>query len=234
MVSVFLTLTFLAHQTLISADAVFRTFYRRMVSRQRLLEWETAAEAEVETHKRRFVDLLLNLTPAVALIVGVAVYFSHRHALPIALPILLLWACSKPVSFWLNRPPRPLHQNVSGRDRRFLRRVALHIWRYYAAFSTEEHNWLIPDNVQEEPARVAARISPTNLGFLLNARQVACEFGYLTVPQFVEQTVRTMETVSRVCRKNAAISTTGTARAPWSRTCRVSSPPSTAATWRPR
>ena len=32
MVSVFLTLTFLAHQTLISVDAVLRTFYRRMVS----------------------------------------------------------------------------------------------------------------------------------------------------------------------------------------------------------
>ena len=45
--SVFLTLTFLAHQTLLSADAVLRTFYRRMVSRQRLLEWETAAEAEM-------------------------------------------------------------------------------------------------------------------------------------------------------------------------------------------
>ncbi len=33
MVNVFLTLTFLAHQALISADAVFRTFYRRLVSR---------------------------------------------------------------------------------------------------------------------------------------------------------------------------------------------------------
>ncbi|MGB8887869.1 MAG: glucoamylase family protein [Candidatus Korobacteraceae bacterium] len=198
MVSVFLTLTFLAHQTLISADAVFRTFYRRLISRQRLLEWETAAEAEAETGKRRFVDALLNWTPAVALIVGVVVYLAHRHALPIALPILALWACSKPVSFWLNRPPRPLHQNVSPTDRRFLRRVALHIWRYFATFSNQEHNWLIPDNVQEEPARIAARISPTNLGFLLNARQVACEFGYLTVPQFVEQTVRTMETVERL------------------------------------
>jgi len=47
MVSEFLTLTFLAHQTLLSADAVLRTFYRRIVSRQRLLQWETAAEAEM-------------------------------------------------------------------------------------------------------------------------------------------------------------------------------------------
>ena len=195
MVSVFLTLTFLAHQTMISADAVFRTFYRRLVSKQRLLEWETAAEAEVETGKRRFVDALLNWTPVIALIVGLADYFAHRHALPVAMPILLLWAFSKPVSFWLNRPPRPLHQHASARDRRFLRHIALYIWRYFATFSNEEHNWLIPDNVQEEPAKIAARISPTNLGFLLNARQVACELGYLTVPQFVEQTTRTLETV---------------------------------------
>jgi len=198
MVSVFLTLTFLAHQTLISADAVFRTFYRRMVSRQRLLEWETAAEAELVTGKRTFVDVLLNWTPAVALIVGVIVYLSHRHAIYDALPILLLWAFSKPVSAWLNRPPRPAQKTVTAQDQRFLRRAALYIWRYYATFSTAEHNWLIPDNVQEEPARIAARLSPTNLGFLFNARQAAVEFGYLTTPEFVQQNLRTLETVARL------------------------------------
>jgi len=198
MVSVFLTLTFLAHQALISIDAVFRTFYRRMISRQRLLQWETAAEAELVTSKRTFVDVLLNWTPAVALVVGVIVYYAHRHALPEALPILFLWAISKPVSLWLNRPPRPLHRNVTVQDQRFLRRAAIHIWRYYAEYSTAEHNCLIPDNVQQEPARIAARLSPTNLGFLFNARQVACEFGYLTVLAFVQLTLRTLDTVARL------------------------------------
>ena len=47
-------------------------------------------------------------------------------------------------------------------------------------------------------AKVAPRISPTNLGFLFNARQAACEFGYLTVPEFAEQTLRTLETVSEM------------------------------------
>ena len=196
MVSVVLTLTFLAHQTLISIDAVFRTFYRRLISRQRLLQWETAAEAELVISKRTFVDVLLNWTPAVALVVGVIVHYSHRHALPEALPILILWAIGKPVSVWLNRPPRPLHRNITVQDQRFLRRAAMHIWRYYSEYSTAEHNWLIPDNVQEEPARIAARLSPTNLGFLFNARQVACEFGYLTVPEFVQQTLRTLDTVA--------------------------------------
>ena len=45
---------------------------------------------------------------------------------------------------------------------------------------------------------MAARISPTNLGFLLNARQVACEFGYLTVPEFAEQTLRTQASAAQL------------------------------------
>ena len=200
MINVFLILTFLAHQALISADAVLRTFYRRLVSRQRLLEWETAAQAELVMSKRTFVDALLNWTPAVALIVGVIVHFVRPPALYDAAPILLLWAISRPVSAWLNHPPRPVQKHVTAQDQRFLRRAALYIWRYYAAFSNAEHNWLIPDNVQEEPPRIAARLSPTNLGFLFNARQAAVEFGYLTTPEFVQQTSLTLDTVDRLAK----------------------------------
>ncbi len=201
MVNEFLALTFLAHQTLLSVDAVFRTFHRRMVSRQRLLEWETAAQAEMGTGKRTFVDVLLNWTPVVALIIGVIVYFSPRHSFGAALPILLLWVCSKPVSSWLNRSPRQSQKASDPQDRRFLRHAALYTWRYFAAYCNQEHNWLVPDNIQEDPPKVAARISPTNLGLLLNARQVACEFGYLTVPEFITQTMATMSTVINLPRQ---------------------------------
>ncbi len=135
-----------------------------------------------------------------AISIGILIFFVRRNALPAALPILLLWACSKPISLWLNRPPRAPHNEASEADRIFLRRAALRTWRYFAEFSTKEHNWLIPDNVQEKPAAVAARMSPTNLGLLLNARQVACEFGYLTIPEFAEETLRTLATVSTLRR----------------------------------
>src|SRR5262249_47345947 len=71
---------------------------------------------------------------------------------------------------------------------------------YFAEFSTKEHNWLIPDNLQESPYRVAARVSPTNVGFLLNVRQVACDFGYLTLSEFVEQTSHTLRTIRKMPR----------------------------------
>jgi hypothetical protein len=125
---------------------------------------------------------------------GLLLFFARRSALLAALPILVLWAGSKFVSLWLNQPPRAFRDEASEKDQSFLRQAALHAWRYYAEFSNQEHNWLMPDNVQEQPAAIAARISPTNLGFLFNARQAACELGYLTVPEFAEQTRRTLET----------------------------------------
>jgi cyclic beta-1,2-glucan synthetase len=199
-VTVFLTLTFLAHQMLLSLDAVARALVRRLVTRRGLLEWVTAAEAEIGSSRRAPFEIYLDWTPALALGLGLLLFFARRSALPAALPILVLWAGSKFVSLWLNEPPRAVRDEASVKDQSFLRQAALHTWRYYAEFSNQEHNWLIPDNVQEQPAAIAARMSPTNLGFLLNARQGACELGYLTVPEFAEQTRRTLETVATLQR----------------------------------
>ncbi len=199
-VSVLLTLTFLAHQTLLSVDAVVRAVVRRTVTRRRLLEWETAAEAESGARRRTPIDTYLDLMPLLAAGVGVVLWYLRPSGFWPALPILLLWAGSKPISLWLNRPPRPLRHEVSHKDELFLRRAALRTWRYFAELCTEEHNWLVPDNVQEEPPAVAARISPTNLAFLLNARQVACEMGYLSVAELAELTRRTLATTGRLSK----------------------------------
>ena len=61
------SLRFLPHQMLLSLDAVVRTLVRRLVTRRRLLEWETAAETEFSTRKRTPVDIYLDWMPALAL-----------------------------------------------------------------------------------------------------------------------------------------------------------------------
>jgi hypothetical protein len=204
-ISLFFTLMFLADQTLLSLDAVVRAGVRRLVTQERLLEWETAAQAEMGTRGQAPIDAYLNWMPMFALALGLLVWAVRPHALVAAVPILGLWAGSKLASLWLNRTPTGSRNQASARDVKFLRRCALFTWRYFAEFSTAEHNWLIPDNVQEEPPAIAARVSPTNIGFLLNARQAACEFGYLTVPEFVEQTKRTLATVSSLTKHRGHI-----------------------------
>ena len=195
-----LTLTFLAHNALVCGDAIFRTFYRRTISRRGLLEWETAADAELRTRKRAPTDWYLLWSPGLAVVAGSLAYLTGgSNAVFAALPILALWVGSTIVAPWLDKPPASIHNAVpSRRDERFVRRVALRTWRYFSEFSTAEYNWLIPDNVQEEPAKIAPGLSPTNLGFLFNARQVACQFGYLTMPEFVQLTRRTLDSMERL------------------------------------
>jgi cyclic beta-1,2-glucan synthetase len=197
--SALLTLVFLAHQTLLSLDAVTRALVRRNVTRERLLEWETAAQAEVGT-RLTVLDRYLDWMPFFAAGLGVLVWLLRPQSLFAAIPILVLWASSKPVALWLNESPAVPGDDLSEQDTSFLRRAALYTWRYFAEFCTEEHNWLIPDNIQEEPPAVAARVSPTNLGLLLNARQVAVELGYLTVPDLAALTQQTLATLSRLVK----------------------------------
>ncbi|HEX3739473.1 MAG TPA: glucoamylase family protein [Terriglobales bacterium] len=198
--NVFLSFVFLAHQMLVAMDAVVRTLVRRLFTRQRLLEWETAAEAEAGGQKRTPVDIYLDWIPLIVLLLAALVYVIRRPAFFSALPILILWGSSKLVSVWLNRPPRFSRAETSPKDKQFLRAAAVRTWRYFAEFSTHEHNWLIPDNVQQEPFVVAPRVSPTNVGLLLNARQVACEFGYLTPQEFVDLTAKTLKTLRSMKR----------------------------------
>jgi cyclic beta-1,2-glucan synthetase len=187
-----LRLTFLAHQTLLCLDAITRVLVRKLVTHRGLLEWETAAEAELGNRRKTMVDRYLATTPLVVFILGAVLWLRGTGAVWAAAPVLLLWAFSKPLSAWLNQPHHKAHHGISAADCLFLRNIALRTWRYFSEHSTDEHHWLIPDNVQDGPERVADRTSPTDIGFLLNARQVACEMGYLTVPEFVELTARTL------------------------------------------
>ena len=197
-VNLCLTVVFLAHQTMLALDAVGRALVRKFVTQNRLLEWESAAESELNRRRRTSVDVYLSWMPLASVLLGLLVWAVRPHALWAAAPVLTLWACSKLISIWLNGSPSAARNQTSPENVIFLRRAALHTWRYFAEYSTAEHNWMIPDNVQEEPAAIAARVSPTNIGLLLNARQAACEFGYLTVPELVEQTGRTLAAVSNL------------------------------------
>jgi len=196
-----LNLIFLPHHALLCLDAIVRALVRGFITGERLLEWETAAQAELKSGRHTPIDRYLALTPLVALAIAALVYFinpRHHHALVVAAPILLLWILAPLVTAWLNASPRAQDKRLDSGGEAFLLGHALHIWRYFQEFGGERHNYLIPDNVEEEGLFEAARVSPTNVGLLLNARQAACEFGFLTVPEFVTLTTRSLNTIARL------------------------------------
>ena len=193
-------LAFLCHQSLIDVDAVVRSVVRMKFTHRRLLEWETAAEAEVVNDGDNVVDSYLKYSLLITVVMGPLVYFLHPASFAVALPLLILWAGSAWIGEWLNQPQQAPAIRLKAEDRDMVRNAALRTWRFFREFSNPAENWLVPDFVEEEPWRLARRISPTNLGLLLNARQAAHDLGYLTTYEFIRDTERTLETV-RAMRK---------------------------------
>jgi cyclic beta-1,2-glucan synthetase len=196
-VVVFLQLVFLLHQSMLSLDAIWRSMMRVFVTKKRLLEWETAAEAEDAKRRTSTVDVYLAWSPLMAAVLACLVWLVRPGALRVAVPILSLWFLARFLSAWLNRAPRTGHHEIQQKDVEYLRATAVRTWRYFCEWSCAETNWLIPDNVRED-GTVTPRLSPTNLGFLLDARIAAVHFGYLTLTEFAAQTMETLQSVRKL------------------------------------
>lgn len=199
-VGVLFLLVFLLHQSLITLDAIVRTLVRLAVTHKKLLEWETAAQAELKSKKKTPVDTCLDWTPWLSLALGVALAFARPAALPVALPFLAAWFCSKLICRWMDSPLAPGRGAFMGKDMRLLGGIALQTWRFFREWSNGDTNWLVPDNVQESTSSAAKTLSPTNLGILLNARLAAYDLGYLTVEEFAEETQHTLSATERLPR----------------------------------
>ncbi|HEX3471802.1 MAG TPA: glucoamylase family protein [Silvibacterium sp.] len=199
-----LNLTFLPHHMLLSLDAITRSLTRALVSGKRLLEWETAAQAESGRSKTT-LDLYLQLSPLIAFFIGVALAFANIRSLLAAAPILILWSMAPLIVMWLNSPPNQEEGPLAAADRIFLQQQALYTWRYFLEFGGEENHWLIPDNVEEKNTHQVRKLSPTNLGMLFNARQAANELGFLTLPEFAHATLGTLATYDRLEKQRGHI-----------------------------
>ena len=198
---VFVMLVFLPLQALVMLDAIIRTLARLTLTHSNLLEWETAAEAELGK-KKTLVETYLTVTPWIALAIGLALAAVRPASLFIASPVLGLWVLADFFTAWVNRRPWDEKRQLTPEREGFLRLAGLRTWRYFREFSGAENRWLIPDNVQEDPPVVASRLSSTNLGLLLNAHLAAHELGYSTLGEYAEAVELTLNSAKRLPRHN--------------------------------
>src|SRR5258706_63614 len=203
--NLFMRVACLCHQSLITVDAVVRSIVRMTVTHERLLEWETSAEAEERNQKKSPVEIYLEITPWLSVFVGLFLAVDRPESFMVALPLLVLWGVSKPIVEWLRLPSNIGLKRMDAKDEALLRRSALRTWRLFREFSTPEENWLIPDIVQEPASLIVHRVSTTNLGLLLNSRLAAMDMGFLTLPEFVADTEKTFEAVDRMPKLNGQL-----------------------------
>ena len=105
-VNLFLRIASLCHQSLITLDAIVRSVVRMTVTHERLLEWETAAEAESSYGKKSPVETYLQVIPWLTFLIGLFIAIERKEAFLVALPLLVLWGLSKPTEQWFDLPAR--------------------------------------------------------------------------------------------------------------------------------
>src|SRR5689334_6139112 len=193
---------FLPQQAYFMCDAIARTLYRQVISRRRLLEWVSAAEAERSVHYD-VASYLRLLAPAeiLALVaLGLTVFFKP-DALVLMGILAAVWIASPFIALWASKPRPLVRQVLSLEERNFARLIARRTWRFFETFVGAEDNWLPPDNFQEDPTPVTAhRTSPTNMGLLLLATASARELGYLSTLELVERQEFTFTTLAKLGR----------------------------------
>ena len=199
-VEVLFRLTFLAHQTCLMLDAILRTLIRILLTQVRLLEWESAAQSELAGRMKLIgsIELYIWLAMPLSVVCGLAIALVNRGALPYAWPLLVLWWLSPFLAMWLNSSAPHRRETVRACDQEFLLEVAKRTWGFFDRFSTAGENWLIPDNVLEDPPFRAHRISPTNMGFLANAQLAAFDLKFISREQLAQRLERIFESFGKM------------------------------------
>lgn len=193
---------FLAHQAVIHVDAIARVFYRKYISKQKMLEWSTAAQMEKQTDQ---FQKPLWQTPVITegLLLVIALQFLVTQ--PIEhypwLLVLGFWMSYPLLARFLSRHQARTQTPIDISDQRLLRQIARRTWHYFEDFVTEKDNFLPPDNHQLIPTPVTAhRTSPTNIGLYLLSVMSARDFGYITTTQMINRISHTLASMTKLER----------------------------------
>ena len=190
----------LAHQAVLMGDAILRTLFRILVTRRRLLEWVTAAQAqsaldlELSGFYRR-----MGSGVAVGIAAGAAAILAGSTP-ALIVPLVAVWTAAPWIAWRASLPPRVAEaEALSEKDRRLLHSIARRTFRFFEAFVGTEDNNLPPDNFQEDPRpAVAHRTSPTNIGLSLLSTVAARDFGWIGTVEMVERLEATFSAIDRL------------------------------------
>ncbi|HKT80180.1 MAG TPA: glucoamylase family protein, partial [Vicinamibacterales bacterium] len=198
-----LELAFLGYHAYEMAHAIGITLIRIMVTRRRLLEWETSAAAAAR-HRQQVPGVFARqmiASPAIALFGLVVMLLVDPKAWYVAVPILALWVVAPMLAYALSRPVVRHRPTLDADDQQLVAELAQKTWHYFDEHMTAEHHYLPPDNVQMVPdLRVAHRTSPTNIGMALLAMLSAHDLGFITTANLIERIERTLSTVESLER----------------------------------
>ena len=177
----------LPYEAFYSLKAILITSWRLIISKKRLLEWNSLTSGESPDRFKLIESFqTMWISPFLAIISSVLLKVFFPVTLLMVWPILGLWFLFPGIAWWISRPVILHEAKLTEKQFSFLRSLSRKTWSFFETFTGPDDNWLPPDNYQENPISVIAhRTSPTNIGLSLLANLSAYDFGYILTGELI-------------------------------------------------
>ena len=194
-----LELVFNPYRAFTSMNAIVRTMFRLLISKKKLLTWNTAESVEksvANSLKGYFVKMWKAGIPALILVVLLFYVKVPYVGMGIYILLAVMWAFSFLTAYYIRLPRLEHREKTDNENQEFLLEVARRTWRFFNDFSREGNGWLCPDNYQLVPQKkMSSKTSPTNIGLQLLTVLSARDFGFETLSEIVMQLNRIIQTI---------------------------------------
>lgn len=194
-IRILLQIAFLPYESYKNIDSILRSIYR-MKNKLKLLEWTTAEDGEKNSKtnlKSYYKEMKINFYLGLGLLIinNIAIKF-----------LGILWIIA-PIIAWYISLDKKEEINIPNKDRRYLEDVARKTWEFFEDHLTEENNYLMIDNYQEDRnKKIVNRTSSTNIGLELLSIISAYDLGFIKLKQCIDYIRKVIETVSTLSKWN--------------------------------
>ena len=203
-----LTLGCLPFKAYISLKSIITSLYRMFFSKKNLLEWTTSEEAEKLSKDNIFSYykfMCFNVIAGLIEIVLGLFFYAHEETLYVSsiLKLILgaLWISIPYIMCRISKPVQKNKKELNNKQKEYFLEVAKNTFNFFKDNLTEENNFLIPDNYQEDrKQKYIDRTSSTNIGLSLLAVISGIDLGFISLKEgreLLEKIVQTIDSLEK-------------------------------------
>ena len=193
----------LPYKAYISIISIAKALYRSTISHKNMLEWTTSEEAEkqaktdiVSYYKSMVINLVLG---------AVLIFIAFQQKSILELIIGVLWVVMPFIMYYISKEEKNhvSKEKLNKQEQEYIIEVAQKTWNYFQDNLTEENNYLIPDNYQEDRLpKLVARTSSTNIGLSLLAVISAIDLKFIEKQEGINLLEKIIDTISNLQKWN--------------------------------
>jgi len=191
------------YKAIISLKAIGLTVYRVLKTKEHLLEWTTAEEAE-QTAKEDMAcfikEMWINVLSGVILLIISITKFNIFIFL-----ISILWILGPSICCLISKKimKTELFKTLNSGEQKDILNLAKDTWKYFEDYLNKDNNFLPPDNYQESRnKKIVDRTSSTNIGLGLISIISAYDLKFIELDKALDLICKMLETISKLPKWN--------------------------------